>query len=230
MLNRNAAGKEICEACNVRRLHSAARAYPLVFATVLIGIIGLTLTATPAHTAAPWIVGAYALVIAAWQAIGMIRQLVRGQAGLDILAVTAITAAVLVGEYWAALVVVLMLTGGSALEDYAENRSKRELTALLHQAPQKATRFLHEERTAVGVSNAEELTEEVPVDEVEVGDLLLVRPGALVPVDAVIVTQLYGRLADMDALLLLCERAGVPLIEDCAQAHGAEAHGRRAGA
>ena len=50
------------------------------------------------------------------------------------------------------------------------------------------------------------------------------------PVDAVIVTHLYGRLADMDALLLLCERAGVPLIEDCAQAHGAEAHGRRAGA
>ncbi|MDO5624835.1 MAG: DegT/DnrJ/EryC1/StrS family aminotransferase [Pseudomonadota bacterium] len=49
-------------------------------------------------------------------------------------------------------------------------------------------------------------------------------------VDAVIVTHLYGRLADMATLAPLCEQAGVPVIEDCAQAHGAEAHGRRAGA
>lgn len=47
---------------------------------------------------------------------------------------------------------------------------------------------------------------------------------------AVIVTHLYGRMADMPAIVRLCEQAGVPLIEDCAQAHGALLHGRRAGA
>lgn len=46
---------------------------------------------------------------------------------------------------------------------------------------------------------------------------------------AVIVTHLYGQMADMPALSALCQRAGVPLIEDCAQAHGAALSGRKAG-
>jgi cation transport ATPase len=109
---------------------------------LIVAIVGLLLIPTPAHDSARWIVGGYALLVAGWEAIGMIRQLLKGHAGLDILAVTAIVAAVLVGEPWAALVVVLMLTGGAALEDYAEHRSKRELTALLQKAPQQAIRFL----------------------------------------------------------------------------------------
>ena len=156
----------------------AVRTYPLVAATLLVGVIGLTMLATPAAAVAPWVVGVYALAIAAWEAVGMVRQLLRGHAGLDILAVTAITAAVLVGEPWAALVVVLMLTGGAALEDYAEGRSKRELTALLARAPHRATRYL---------PNGD--TETVGVHEVAVGDELLVRPGELVPVDAVLVDR-----------------------------------------
>ena len=50
------------------------------------------------------------------------------------------------------------------------------------------------------------------------------------PVRAVVVTHLYGFLADMPALSRLCSEAGVPLVEDCAQAHGALREGRRAGA
>jgi len=157
------------------RLRGAVASYPLVFATVLVAVVGLVMLATPAHDSAPWVVGGYALAIAVWQAIDMVRQLTRGHAGLDILAVTAIIAAVLVGEPWAALVVVLMLTGGAALEDYAENRSKRELTALLQKAPQRATRI-----------RSDEDVEDVPVEEVAVGDLLLVRPGEVVPVNAVL--------------------------------------------
>ncbi len=166
-------------------VHTAIKRYPLVFATLLIGAIGLLLLATPAKEFAPWLVGGYALIIAAIEAVGMIRQLLNGHAGLDILAVTAITAAVLVGEPWAALVVVLMLTGGAALEDYAENRSKQELTALLKKAPQTATLIL----TDQSGPGAEEVTKEVPVEEIKVGDRLLVRPGALVPVDAVLLSE-----------------------------------------
>ncbi|WP_156250514.1 heavy metal translocating P-type ATPase [Pseudactinotalea terrae] len=168
------------------RVRTALQAYPLVFATVAVAALGLLLLATGARSTAPWIVGGYALAIAAWEAVGMIRQLLNGRAGLDILAVTAITAAVLVGEPWAALVVVLMLTGGAALEDYAENRSKRELTALLRKAPQQATLLLG---SAASGTTLEAVTTEVPVDAVEVGDLLLVRPGALVPVDAILVSD-----------------------------------------
>lgn len=162
-----------------------------MIATLLVALIGLILLATPASESASWVVGAYALVIAAWEAVGMIRQLIQGHAGLDILAVTAITAAVLVGEPWAALVVVLMLTGGAALEDYAENRSKRELTALLRKAPQQATRILAPSAPGAEMHGhtAEVTTEDIPVEEVEVGDLLLVRPGALVPVDSILVSE-----------------------------------------
>lgn len=46
---------------------------------------------------------------------------------------------------------------------------------------------------------------------------------------AVIVTHLYGRMADMGALTRLAHAAGIPLIEDCAQAHGAMSEQRRAG-
>lgn len=46
---------------------------------------------------------------------------------------------------------------------------------------------------------------------------------------AVIVTHLYGQLADVEAVLSAARTAGVPLIEDCAQSHGARQHGRMAG-
>lgn len=46
---------------------------------------------------------------------------------------------------------------------------------------------------------------------------------------AVVVTHLYGHMANMPALTALCQRAGVPLIEDCAQSHGAVLAGRQAG-
>ncbi|MBF0603828.1 MAG: DegT/DnrJ/EryC1/StrS family aminotransferase [Nitrospirae bacterium] len=46
---------------------------------------------------------------------------------------------------------------------------------------------------------------------------------------AVIVTHLYGLLADMDRILTVTNQAHVPVVEDCAQAHGAIRHGKRAG-
>ncbi|GAA2841860.1 heavy metal-(Cd/Co/Hg/Pb/Zn)-translocating P-type ATPase [Leucobacter komagatae] len=173
-----------------------AKAYPAVVLTIVAGVVGLVMLATPARGIAPWIVGGYALCIAVWQAYEMVRQLMRGHAGLDILAVIAIVAAVSVGEPWAALVVVLMITGGEALEDYAENRSKQELTALLKRAPQQATRLLTAPAPAAPAAPAaaaeppaaaaEERTETVAVNEISVGDHLLVRPGELVPVDAIL--------------------------------------------
>ncbi len=169
----------------VTRIRAVIRRYPLVVATLLVAAVGLIMLATPLRGWAAWFVGGYALVVAAWEAVGMVRQLLSGHAGLDILAVTAITAAVLVGQPWAALVVVGMLTGGAALEDYAQNRSKRELTALLHKAPQRATRLVG----ADGGAGEDTATESVPVEEVERGDLLLVRPGEVVPVDAVLLDE-----------------------------------------
>src|SRR5690606_28506115 len=141
-----------------------------------VGLLGITLALAGAGWLVQPIFSVYALAIAAWQAVGMLRQLLRREFGLDVLAITAIVATVLVGEFVAALVVVLMLTGGEALEDYANRRAKRELDALLARAPQQA----HVARDGSYV--------DVPVDEVEVGDVLLVRPAELVPVDGVLLS------------------------------------------
>lgn len=158
------------------RILHVARRYWAVTLTVIVGLAGLVLWAAGAGAAVPWLFSVYALAIAAWQGVGMVRDLLRGHWGLDVLAITAIVATVLVGEYIAAVVVVLMLTGGEALEDYANRRAKRELDALLTRAPQQA----HVRRDGEIV--------DVPADAVRPGEVLLIRPSELVPVDAVLLS------------------------------------------
>jgi heavy metal translocating P-type ATPase len=160
----------------VHRLLRLARRYWAVTATLVVGALGIVLALAGAGALVPWIFGGYALAIAAWQAVGMVRQLLRREFGLDVLAITAIIATVLVGEFIAALVVVLMLTGGEALEDYANRRAKRELDALLARAPQRA-RVQRDGGFA-----------DVSVDEVVVGDVVLIRPSEVVPVDGVLLS------------------------------------------
>ena len=153
------------------RLLKLARRYWVVTLTLAIGLAGIVLALAGAGAAVPWIFSGYALAIAAWQAVGMVRDMLRGHWGLDILAITAIIATVAVGEYIAALLVVLMLMGGEALEDYANRRAKRELDALLTRAPQLAHR-----------RDGDEIVE-IPADQVQPGDVLLVRPSEILPVD-----------------------------------------------
>ena len=61
----------------------------------------------------------------------MVAALRQGRYGVDVLAVTAIVATVAVEEYWASLVVVLMLTTGEALDAIATGRATRGLSALM---------------------------------------------------------------------------------------------------
>lgn len=154
------------------RVARLAGRYRVVTLTIVIGVLGIVLAAAGAGAAVQWVFSVYALAVAAWQAVGMVRDILRGHWGLDILAVTAIVATVLVGEYVAALLVVLMLTGGEALEDYAGRRAKRELDALLTRAPHLAHRL---QGGAIV---------DIRADEVRPGDVLLVRPSEIVPVDA----------------------------------------------
>ena len=154
------------------RLPSLLRRYPLVAATVLVGLLGLALAAFGEADAVRWLFSGFGLVAALVASVGMVRQLLRGSFGVDLLAIIAIVATILVGEYVATLLIVLMLSGGAALEDYAAGRAARELDALLKRVPQIAHRL----------SGSGEASD-VPATEVRVGDLLLVRPAEIVPVD-----------------------------------------------
>jgi len=151
------------------------RRYLLVPVTLVIGLLGGVLWFAGLPTATQWLVSAYALVIAAIELVRMIARLREGVFGIDVLAVIAIGATVAVGEYLAALIIVLMVTGGQALEDYAEGAAERELTKLLDREPREAHRL-----------DAAGRVTDLAVDEVVVGDRLLVRSGEVVPVDGVL--------------------------------------------
>ena len=161
----------------VTLISAALRRYPVVALTLLAGVAVAVLLLFGADPAARLVASIFALAVAAHQSVGMVRDIMRGHWGIDILAVTAIVATVSVGEYIASLIVVLMLTGGAALEDYAAGRATRELTSLLERAPRTA----HRESEGGG-------TTEVPIGAIEVGDVLLVRPSEVVPVDGVMLS------------------------------------------
>ncbi|WP_292865987.1 heavy metal translocating P-type ATPase [Microbacterium sp.] len=148
-------------------------------ATLLVATAAGVLTVTPWSAFTPRLLAGFALLMAARSAWTMVRELRAGTFGIDILAVTAIVASVVVGEYWAALVIVLMLTGGEALEDYAANRAKRDLTALLSRAPQLGHRL-----------SADSTTEDVPIEAIIPGDRVVVRANEVVPVDGTLVSEL----------------------------------------
>jgi heavy metal translocating P-type ATPase len=101
----------------------------------------------------------------------MIKTLMSGQVGVDIIALVAIGASLLLGQYVAAAVIVIMLTGGNALEEFAKNRARKELDSLLKRKPTIAHLLVDGEE------------KEVPVEQVKVGDSILLKPGDMIPVD-----------------------------------------------
>lgn len=148
--------------------------YKLLALAILGLIAGLLLELAKRHTANHWVLGSIS-IIAVFPIIREMWEDIRtGRYGIDILAVTAIVTSVLLGQYWAAIVIVVMFTGGEALEDYAEHRAKTELDALLTRAPTQAT----------VIRKGKTLT--ISVSEIRVGDQIIIKPGEVVPVDAVI--------------------------------------------
>jgi heavy metal translocating P-type ATPase len=104
----------------------------------------------------------------------MIAKLHRRQAGVDIIALLAVVASLVMGELLTAAIIGLMLATGQFLEDYAAGRAERELTALIQRAPRKA----HVVRG--------DTTETVDRDEIRRGDRLLVKAGEVIPADGVV--------------------------------------------
>ena len=122
-----------------------------------------------------WILGTGAVLLTIPLIMGMWQDFRSGKYGLDILALTAIYTSVILNQSWAAIVIAIMLTGGEALEDYAESRAHRELKSLLERAPQQA----HVTRGRK--------TLDISAQEVRTGDKILIKPGEIVPVDAEII-------------------------------------------
>ncbi|BCP53899.1 hypothetical protein K32_25160 [Kaistia sp. 32K] len=109
--------------------------------------------------------------------VQIVTSLRRGDAGLDIIAALSMLAALVFGEPLAGNVVALMYAGGQYLENYAERRARREMTALLGRVARTVMRH-----------NGDGL-EEVPIEDVTPGDRLLIRQGEVLPVDGTIASD-----------------------------------------
>ena len=166
-----------------------------------------------------WII----ILFVAWTIYTSIREMIdsirHGHIGVDLLAIVALVSTVCVQQYWASWAVVLMVASGEAIESYAQNKARGNLTALIKAAPQQAHVV-----TLPGVADGGEaqLTEEgfrkvqqaveqaqregkpitmgnghfdtVPVNDVKLGSVLIVLPGEIVPVNG----QLLSGTASVD--------------------------------
>ena len=181
-----------------------------VFALVAIGAGGV-LYVLGEGPAAQTVWGVAVGVLAAELAVEVAHTvLVEHSLGVDTIALVAMVGALVLGQELAGAVIGLMFTGGASLEAIASRRARRELTALIQRAPKTA-------HLRVG-----EGLDEVPIDQVQPRDVVLVRTGEVVPVDGTLLTP----EAVIDTSTLTGEplpetiREGMPVLSGCANAGG----------
>ena len=124
-----------------------------------------------------------------------VRGMLRGNFAADVIASLSIVTAAVIVQPFAGLVIVLMQTGGEALERFAERRASAAVSELEKKAPRIA-HLLDPSRGLV----------DVPVDRIQIGDTFLVRPGELIPCDG---TVLSG-ISEIDVSQLTGEAIPVP--------------------
>lgn len=120
-----------------------------------------------------------AIIIGGGIPLGMdvMKSAIATRGGADTLAAVSIIASVLLGEWLVAAIVVLMLSGGEALEEAASKRASATLDALARRAPQIAHRRL-----------SDGTTQDIAIDDVRMGDELVVLPHELCPVDGEVIS------------------------------------------
>ena len=158
-------------------------------------LLGLVLAALAAAGAAAafgdavlsrMFLGAVTGVVLAVTAYHTVRGLLRGDIGVDLIALLAMLGALLLRQYLAGAIIAAMLASGGALEQYATTRARRELSSLVSRAPRIAHR---------GSADA---YADVAIQDVAVGDVLLVKSGEVVPVDGIVGHQ--GAVVDDSSL------------------------------
>jgi heavy metal translocating P-type ATPase len=162
----------------VHRVGRWARTYPIPFLAIAGLAVGLYLTYAGGRPTLGWYVWYGTLVVGGLPLVyATARRIARREFASDIIATLAILAAIALGQPFAGAIIVLMQSGGEAIEDYAHHRATASLDRLTRRAPRWAYRY-----GPTGV-------EKVPVEEVRPGDRLAVRNGDVLPVDGTIASE-----------------------------------------
>ena len=128
----------------------------------------------------------------------MVRDFLAGRVGVDAVAFVSMSGALVLGQNLAGIVIAVMYAGGNILEDFAVTRAERDLRSLIDRAPKVAHR-----RVASTI-------EDVPIEQVAVGDDILVRAGEVIPVDGIITSPaaMVDEAAVTGEPIPVCRRAG----------------------
>jgi heavy metal translocating P-type ATPase len=161
----------------LRRLQALVQAYPRPVAMLVLVPFSLALDAARDGLGDP-----LALVVIAIGAVPLARETIialrRRRYALDYLALLAIAAAVAATEFQVGAVIALMLASGKALEDYGVRRARNNLNLLTDRIP----------RTALVVGD-DEVGVPLPVEEITIGSMVMVRHGEILPLDGELVSD-----------------------------------------
>ena len=158
----------------LQRLLGTAKSYPVPFVAVTLMLASLVCWLAGRGDIADWTLLAVALlggIPLLWETL---KQLLHREFGVDLIAILAIGGSVFLHQYLAGALVVLMMSGGAALEAYALRRARSSLSTLAERAPRSAHIWRGEELITI------------PAEQVEVGMVIVVKPGELVPVDGIV--------------------------------------------
>ena len=150
-------------------------------ALIIVALLGLASGAAAYllgnQDAAGWIWAAATFPVVIALAVSIVRDLAAGRLGVDAIALLAMSGALALGQPLAGIVVAIMYTGGTVLEDYAVARAERSLKSLVDRAPRLAHR------------RAGQAVDDVAIAKVKIGDVILVRAGEIIPVDGLITSM-----------------------------------------
>ena len=135
---------------------------------------GLVAYARGESVLAHWIWGGATVPVVVALAVSIARDVLHGRMGVDAIAFLSMIAALVLGQTLAGIVVAIMYAGGTVLEDFAVARAERSLKELVDRAPRIAHR------------RDDNSVEDVAVDDIKIGDAILVRAGEVVPVDGLV--------------------------------------------
>jgi heavy metal translocating P-type ATPase len=123
---------------------------------------------------ANWCWAGGTIPVVAWLFVSIVRDFLAGRLGVDAVAFVSMSGALVLGQNLAGIVVAIMYSGGNLLEDFAVARAERDLRSLIDRAPKVAHR-----RVAA-------IIQDVPIEQVAIGEDILVRAGEVIPVDGLI--------------------------------------------
>ncbi len=155
-----------------RARQASDRALPVIALAAILAGGALWLLDEERWADIAWATGAAVVLVPL--VLATARSLSKGDVGVDAIALVAIVWALALGEFLAAAIVALMMSGGAALEAWAAGRARRELHLLVERAPRIAHRYV------------DGAVEEVKVDELQPGDVVTVRAGEVVPADGTV--------------------------------------------